>query len=237
MKKLTLSVIALSCFTASVSSHAVTLAESAYVSAKVGVGIENAHNNKYSFTVTDVTTTPATNYPGSVSIKSDSQSVFTGSLAYGFNLAPVYNIPVRAELEYAYHDTADFDYSQVYSGYQLSTKVQTVMLNGYYDFKNKSAFTPYVSLGLGSASLKTTEHDNAGFSKTKTNNDFAWSVGLGVAYTINPNFSVDLGYRYLDAGKASVNDSGTIDPTLIYRDNTKAKISSHDVTLGLRYAF
>ena len=237
MKKLTLSVIALSCFAANVSSHAATLAESAYVSAKVGVGIENAHNNKYSATLTDLTTTPATSYSDSMQIKSDSQSVFTGSLAYGFNLAPVYNIPVRAELEYAYHDKADFDYSQFYSGYKLSTKVQTVMLNGYYDFKNKSAFTPYVSLGLGSASLKTTIHDGSGYSKTKTNNDFAWSVGLGVAYAINPNFSVDLGYRYLDAGKASVNDTFTDGSTFIYRDNTKAKISSHDVTLGLRYAF
>ncbi|MHA3052375.1 outer membrane protein [Acinetobacter sp. ANC 4640] len=220
MKKLTLSVIALSCFAANVSSHAATLAESAYVSAKVGVGIEDAHNKKYS-------NSEGTN----ISSKSDSESVFTGSLAYGFNLAPVYNIPVRAELEYAYHDTADFSFSEVCTSCQLSTKVQTVMLNGYYDFKNKSAFTPYVSLGLGNSSIKTTAH-NDNFSKAKTTNDFAWSVGLGVAYTINPNFSADLGYRYLDAGKASVNNSVTN-----FQENIKAKISSNDVTLGLRYAF
>ncbi|PVZ89376.1 porin family protein [Serratia sp. S1B] len=236
MKKLTLSVIALSCFAASVSSHAATLAESAYVSAKVGVGIENTHDYKLSATLTDPSTTPATNLSGSQSLKSDSQSVFTGSLAYGFNLAPVYNIPVRAELEYAYHDTADFSFKDLCSSCQLSTKVQTVMLNGYYDFKNKSAFTPYVSLGLGNASLKTTVHDDTGYSKTKTNNDFAWSVGLGVAYTINPNFSVDLGYRYLDAGKASVSDSLTNGSATLSM-NTKAQISSNDVTLGLRYAF
>lgn len=138
---------------------------------------------------------------------------------------------MRAELEYAYHDNADFKFSEVCTSCQLSTKVQTVMPNGYYDFKNKSAFTPYVSLGLGNASIKTTAH-NDGFSKSKTDNDFAWSVGLGVAYTINPNFSVDLGYRYLDAGKASVNNSGTN-----FQENIKAQISSNDVTLGLRYAF
>lgn len=237
MKKQTITAVILSCMGISLSSHAATLAESAYVSAKVGVGIEDAHSNKISATLIDSSTTPATSTFGSASLKSDSQSAFTGSLAYGFNLAPVYNIPVRAELEYAYHDKADFNFKDLCSSCQLSTKVQTVMLNGYYDFKNKSAFTPYVSLGLGSASLKTTIHDDFGYSKTKTNNDFAWSVGLGVAYTINPNFSVDLGYRYLDAGKASVSDSFTNGSTLTLHENTKSQISSNDVTLGLRYAF
>lgn len=64
MKKLTLSVIALSCFAANVSSHAATLAESAYVSAKVGVGIEDAHSNKISATLIDSSTTPATSTSG-----------------------------------------------------------------------------------------------------------------------------------------------------------------------------
>ncbi|WP_111893837.1 outer membrane protein [Acinetobacter sp. MB5] len=220
MKKLTLSAITLSCLTISISGHTATLAESAYVSAKVGVGIEDAHNKRYS-------NSEGTNISG----KSGSQSVFTGSIAYGFNLAPVYNIPVRAELEYSYHDTADFNFSEVCTSCQLSTKVQTVMLNGYYDFKNTSAFTPYISLGLGNASIKTTAH-NDNFSKAKTTNDFAWSVGLGVGYTINPNFSIDLGYRYLDAGKSSWNNSETS-----VEENIKARMSSNDVTLGLRYSF
>ncbi|EOK1669079.1 outer membrane protein, partial [Escherichia coli] len=59
-----------------------------------------------------------------------------------------------------------------------------------------------------------------------------WSLGVGVKYDVTPDFSLDLAYRYLDAG----------DSTLTYKDGQDTYKSSVDVrsnefTLGATYSF
>lgn len=91
------------------------------------------------------------------------------------------------------------------------------MVNTYYDFRNSSAFTPWVSVGLGYARV----HHKATYTDTSWNesgeisdiselhysgydNNFAWSIGAGVRYDVTPDIALDLSYRYLDAGKSSL---------------------------------
>lgn len=70
------------------------------------------------------------------------------------------------------------------------------MLNAYYDFRNDSAFTPWVSAGIGYARIhqKTTgistwdyEYGSSGresLSRSGSADNFAWSLGAGVRYDV-----------------------------------------------------
>jgi opacity protein-like surface antigen len=70
-------------------------------------------------------------------------------------------------------------------------------------------------------------------------NNFAWSLGAGVAFAINNNWSVDLGYRYIDTGKISANSSWRETYFIDARIDTKTRldVKYHDFLLGLRYSF
>lgn len=129
------------------------------------------------------------------------------------------------------------------SGY-ITNEIRShqLMLNGYYDFKNTSKFTPYLGAGIGLTHLKnkvTVDYDDPG---TKSDTNFTWSVGAGVGYALTPNLSMDLGYRYVDAGNIEFSTSSTYtDPSYSFTETntikTKADLSSHDYTIGLRYSF
>jgi len=59
---------------------------------------------------------------------------------------------------------------------------------------------------------------------------FAWNIGFGGMYNINPEFGVDLAYRYRDLGKVKIGkDSNNKD--------VSKKLKSHNVTVGVVYKF
>jgi opacity protein-like surface antigen len=58
----------------------------------------------------------------------------------------------------------------------LDAKLNLYMLNAYYDFKNSSAFTPFIGAGIGFADIKNTK-----------DNEFAFSLNAGGKYNINDN--------------------------------------------------
>lgn len=163
----------------------------------------------------------------------------------GLNFAVGTNVNknIRVEFEIAHRDKDTvhlpydgFDGSVYYEGQDnISLTTTSYMLNGYYDFYNQSAFTPYVGLGIGMAKV---EYENvwtesnyvsgvyeafAGkFKASKTK--MAWNIALGASYKINDKVNFDLGYRYMDYG--SFTDS-----------ETKIETKSNEFSLGLRYAF
>ncbi len=113
------------------------------------------------------------------------------------------------------------------------------MANVYYDFTNESAFTPYVSAGIGYANVKQTVKLNlndAGdvfnASQSHRSNNFAWSVGAGVQYALNADLALDLSYRYVDAGKSKVSFREDNSTTTF-----KTRAKSHDIMLGITYNF
>ena len=124
--------------------------------------------------------------------------------------------------------------------------------NAYYDIGEFNGFTPYLTAGVGVSRNKLKSNDGSSStggvtavlssttpagkktgagkividgsnSITKTN--FAWNVGLGAMYNIDPEFAVDLTYRYRDFGKVKS------------KDGDSAKLKSHNVTVGLVYKF
>ena len=175
------------------------------------------------------------------------------SAAIGFDFSKVSKVNARAELEYTYKDKATFApniSSAIINGVEVQfpegfpsflvneLRTQSLMLNGYYDFKNKSKFTPYLSAGVGVSRIENKVSINPeafGDSEnitTDTNNNFTWTAGAGVAYKVTENVALDLAYRYVDAGETDVSQS--IGGTKL--KNT-ADLVSHDYSLGVRYNF
>ena len=175
------------------------------------------------------------------------------SAAIGFDFSKVSKVNARAELEYTYKDKATFApniSSAIFNGVEVQApegfpsflvnelRTQSLMLNGYYDFKNKSKFTPYLSAGVGVSRIENKVSINPEFFgdseniTTDTNNNFTWTAGAGVAYKVTENVALDLAYRYVDAGETDVSQSiGGI------KLKNTADLVSHDYSLGVRYNF
>ncbi|MBC0790384.1 porin family protein, partial [Escherichia coli] len=177
-------------------------------------------------------------------------TVFSGGIAAGYDFYPQFSIPVRTELEFYARGKADSKYNldkDDWSRDDLKNEVSvnTLMLNAYYDFRNDSAFTPWVSAGIGYARIhqKTTSistwdygYGSSGrksLSRSGSADNFAWSLGAGVRYDVAPDIALDLSYRYIDAGDSSVS----------YKDEwgdkykSEVDVKSHDIMLGMTYNF
>ncbi len=158
-----------------------------------------------------------------------SDDVLGGSVAAGLSMmAP--GGAVRGELEYNLNGEAKKSMGVTSANIpgEMKLRSQSLMLNAYYDINTNSAFTPYVGAGIGFAKVKaklTSSVMNTNADSTK----MAWQVGAGVAYALNDNVAIDLGYRYTDMGEYSK-------PLGV--DNTyKLDVHSHEVLLGARYSF
>ena len=171
------------------------------------------------------------------------------AVAVGYDFSLISPVNARAELEYTYKDKTKFDadassittfnsYDEnVPTPYTNTVRTQSLMLNGYYDFKNQSKFTPYVSAGVGITriknNLKNTNYPDDEYSLSKSDNHFTWSTGLGIAYNISQNVALDASYRYVDAGKFEFKHTHSSSEDT----SVKFKQTSNDYALGIRYNF
>jgi OOP family OmpA-OmpF porin len=140
-----------------------------------------------------------------------------GAVGHGFGNG------VRLEAELGFrHNRAD-------SGGSMDAT--SVMGNALYDFQTSGPFTPYVGAGLGAVRVQPNNLVVPGFSATIDDGETvpAWQAIAGVAYDLNPNWKLDLGYRYLETADAGFTDSQGRGVDGEYRD--------HSLLLGLRYAF
>ncbi len=136
----------------------------------------------------------------------DNDAVYSVSLGWQFH--PL----VRAEVEASYRDT-DLD------GAAGSAKTYTYFVNGIWDIKNDTRFTPYIGAGVGYAYNKL---DGAGISESESN--FAYQGIAGVSYTIDNNWALTAQYNYVD----------TLDFDYAGGD---LDFTAHEVKAGVRYTF
>lgn len=193
---------------------------------------------------------------GTLASKNAAESSFGGALAIGYDFSRRFDVPARLELEYAatsrmdktINHSWDDDDGSGWAKHKMKIDVQSLFLNAYYDFKNSTAFTPYVGAGLGvafvGAKMGANGHDEDGDwtysmgKKTRTN--FAWNVGLGCAYALNESISIDLGYRYADFGKAKTKSYTGFDTKAeeYFTEYGKAqRVDMHQFMLGARFTF
>ncbi len=120
----------------------------------------------------------------------------------GYQLNQYFRTDVRADHAFD-HDGGPYDLGAT-----------TALWNGYVDIPLAMGFTPYAGLGAGYGWV-----DYSGAGAPADDNGFAWAATGGVAFNINQNLALDVGYRYrsIDVAGPDYND--------------------HSVTAGIRWNF
>jgi opacity protein-like surface antigen len=108
----------------------------------------------------------------------------------------------------------------------------TFLINGYYDFKNTTVFTPYITGGVGGYHLRL--NANQGRQSGENDLNFAWQLGAGLNYKLDDRISFDLKYRYLSGTEAEV----VIPGDFFLRDRTELHdVGDHQIVVGARVGF
>lgn len=150
-------------------------------------------------------------------------------VAIGIAVGHAYSNNIRAEIEFAYQ-TNDVDQVNVPGvGSSVTADGDTtsyaLLLNGYYDFPNSSAFTPFIGAGIGCAKVEINDFAVNGIPiGSEDDSVFAYQVGAGVGYAVSEKIVLDFKYRYF----------ATADPELA---NTDAEYASHNFYVGIRAFF
>jgi opacity protein-like surface antigen len=126
---------------------------------------------------------------------------------FEFNLAGGYNFGMfRVEGEIGYQkndiDKVNGCFEGGFGGICVSdvsssgnATILSFLANGYFDFINRTAFTPYITAGIGEAKIKINDFS---IERLKIGDSadtvLAYQVGAGVAYAVNKNFTIDLKY-------------------------------------------
>ena len=161
-----------------------------------------------------------------------------GALAIGYDFAPAFDVPVRAELEYGVYGRISKTSGEGDHSVHAKVGLQTLLANVYWDITTWHDFTPYIGAGLGMAFLKTegaVNHTGIAAdllgSKSDTDTVFAGQIGLGCSYAFTENISADIGYRFLTMDNGNV--SGIANAMkLNAKDNYV-----HQFMMGLRVTF
>ena len=176
---------------------------------------------------------------GSFSYKEKSDAGYVAGAAVGYRFSDYFRL--EGEAMYQSNDlthsilTANFRNA---NGFTQTTALEgekertTFLLNGYYDFKNATAFTPYLSGGVGGYHLRVSA--DRGRRSGENDLDFAWQLGAGLNYKLCDRIGFDLKYRYLSGTEAEV----VVPGDFFFRDRIEQHdVGDHQVVVGLRLGF
>jgi len=199
------------CVLAFFFSAPVCSAEGLYVSGNLGFAMASDSD------LTDSTV------PGiTVNTEFDTGLAFGAALGYNFS-----RFRVEGEISYQKNDVDKIEAQGVFLDATGNARALSFLINGYYDFKNRSAFTPYISAGLGFAQVEFNDLDISGLGFSGSNDEdtvFAYQIGIGVGYAVTEKVTIDVKYRYF----------GTEDSEY---DTTEAEFASNNFLFGVRINF
>lgn len=129
--------------------------------------------------------------------------------------------------------------------------MDTLMLEGFYDFNLDSDFRPYVKVGIGitendvqTTLVSTTDplflvlgengflrEDGLLHFPERSETEFTWSVGIGVNYAINDSWFIGAEYQHIDMGEA-LSEVGLVDE---FWGNDDLSIDEFDVVVTYRF--
>ncbi len=98
-------------------------------------------------------------------------------------------------------------------------RMDTYMVNGYFDIPFNNGFGMYLTAGLGYGTTTLSVYDIDG-----DDSGFAWKGGAGFFYNVNSQMAVDLGWEYVTMDDADLD----VDVSDLYSNN---------VVAAFRYSF
>ena len=192
----------------------------------------------------------ATNGSLGISSEKNNENVSTGALGVGL----VFGRHFRMELEGALQKASDYQidlqigthvgppFNTVLAGTgfnNISIESEVYLLKAYYDMPINKHVIPYFMAGTGYARNKAsgvqTFSANPNWNEKwddNTNNEMAWTVGIGLSYSFSKHLALDLGVEHRNLGNWELkNLPATGD------ESFKGKLESSNVLMGLRYHF
>jgi len=159
---------------------------------------------------------------------------FSGNLGYGAAIGAKFDfgcmVSARAEAEFS-RTQIKMDMEVKEAGViadegDMKVADNVALFNVYGDFDTNTAFTPYISAGIGYHWAKMEENEDDGDV-----HDIAWQLGAGISYAANEHVSLDLGYRYLRADwSEDWMNSGV-------KVEADTDFTTHQVRFGAKYTF
>ncbi len=179
----------------------------------------------------------ADNEDGGLTIETEHDPGFNIGGMVGYEFGNRFRL--QGEIMYRENDVDELDVSDFDLGVNSIDGIGDVsalsfMAAGYYDFDVDWLFKPYVGGGIGFAnvSLNDAGARAGGISVELADDDdtvFAYQLGAGLSYPLNPKLSISLDYRFF----------ATADPELedVDGDNFDTEYRSHNLGLNIRYRF
>lgn len=137
----------------------------------------------------------------------------------------------RIELEYSRRrnplDQVTFVEGSVPGSGSLTT--DSLLVNFFGVYHDKSRWSPYVGAGFGAAKIKADLQVTGQPLSSDAAIVFAYQLGAGCEYALTDNLSLDLGYRYFGSSRPKFSEANGRDFELDY--------ASHSVVLGLKVGF
>ena len=123
-----------------------------------------------------------------------------------------------------------------------------VLANVYADLGTWWCVTPFVGAGVGFDNIRITNWQDIGigpgavpaannFADPGSKWNFAWALHAGLGFKVNPNLTLELAYHFLSLGDARTGQVHGWDGTFQGAGDHLERITSHDLTLGVRWLF
>lgn len=150
--------------------------------------------------------------------------------------------PFNAWGHYTWGCTAPIAWSctDTYNGFMSS---YVFLANAYIDLGTWCGLTPFIGGGIGAADDVVSGFTDvnvptggADIAATTNKWNFAWAAEAGLSYSVTPNVSLELAYRFLSLGSAAPANGFEYGPEYTYNYAIR-NIQSQDVMLGFRWNF
>jgi len=164
--------------------------------------------------------------------------VFSGSVAMG------YHLPSNWRIEGEYTFPTENEFTSGSTNFPASfnhhkTRSQRFMAHIYKDVPINEQLSIFGTAGAGFARVESSgwqgNESRQYFSGTETN--LAYSLGLGITYKATEKVNIDVGYRYVYMGKAYSGANNFTNVRGEQDEQMRAKLTSSEVTVGVRYNF
>jgi opacity protein-like surface antigen len=179
-----------------------------YVAARLGVCFLNDVNSEEGVPLT-------------IDAEFDTGIGFEAAMGYDFGM-----YRIEGEIGYRKNDVDTFSALGVSVPADGDLDALSFMANGYLDFENQTALTPFIGAGIGWSVVSTSDISVWGIPVVGNRKDtvFAYQFGVGVGYSATDSLIIDIAYKYF----------ATSDPEF---EGIKGEYNSHNISLGIRLTF